>query len=352
MLTAGFADELDIESCLDRLAHMSKRKMRTAPLEEDATGDWVNAKDQSSSLFTPSPKPRPKPTRRGRPSKTSSVSASPGAPPIPFPGPFFEQEQTSPGPPPIAPRISQRINKSRNEEQPPLMLQDAADRVSQVAHMVSQDLSLDTESSPMLTKKAENQTFKRRRLLADEEPKHFAAQTTMQPSQSPSQENTQLSSAFPHFIYPMPTAPQFNYEQSKDFYRLPIVPSSNKQRPASPTERIVIYNGSGFTIPECTLICALRMFVRHGNTGECLDDDTAAEVLKAFREGFGRHQNAQHSETPDCHGLFDYVASNHHTGGYVAEIWTDLSKRVDHWNHIATRFWWGWIYYMDDLCRR
>ncbi|KAL2036445.1 hypothetical protein N7G274_010846 [Stereocaulon virgatum] len=331
---------------------MSKRKLGTVPLEEDATSDWVNAKDQSSSLFTPSPKPHPKPMKRGRPFKKSSVSASLSAPSIPFPGPFFEQEQALPGPPPIAPPVSQGMKPSRNEEQPSLTLQGSADRVSQVVHMVSQDVTPDTESSPMLIKKAEDQTFKRRRLLADEKPKHFLAQTTTQPSLSPSQEYSQLSSAFPHFIHPISTVPQFHYEQPTDFYRLSIVPSSNNQRPALPMERIVLYKGSGFTIPECTLICALRMFVRHGNTGECLDDDTAAEVLKAFREGFGDQQNIQRSETPDCHGLFDYLASNHHKGGYVAELWTDLSRRVDHWHHIATRFWWDWIYYMDDLCRR
>ena len=312
---------------------MSKRKSKTVSLEEDTPSDWSKPRNKSSSLSTPSPKTRIQPMKRGCPSKNSRLSASPHAPTIPLPGPFFKQEQSYPPPPPC---IARRTSKGLflDKEQSTLTLE----------HVISPN----NESSSMAVTRVKNQTSKRRHLLTDEGSDPSSTQATTPPFQTPSLENRQPSSTLPQFVYPMPTVPA----QPKDFYRLPTVPSSNNQEPTLRKERAIIYNGSTFTIPECSLVCALRMFVRHGNTGEHLDDDTAAEVLKAYREGFGHHQNAQRSETPDCHGLFDHVASNHHRGGYMAEIWVDLMGWVDHWNQIATRFWWDWIYYMDDLCRQ
>ena len=312
---------------------MSKRKSKTVSLEEDTISDWSKIRNESSSLSTPSPKTRVQSLKRGRPTENSRLSASPHAPTIPLPGPFFEQEQSYPQTPP---RIARRSSKglSLDKEQSPLTLEQA--------------LSPDNEPSSMAVTRVKNQISKRRRHLTDEGSDPSSTRATTQPFQTPSLGNTQPSSALPQFVYPMPTVPA----QPKDFHQLLTVPSSNNQKPALRRERAITYNGSTFTIPECTLVCALRMFVRHGNTGEHLDDDTATEVLKAYREGFGRHQNAQRSEVPDCQGLFDHVVSNHHRGGYMAEIWADLLGQVDHWNHIATRFWWDWIYYMDDLCRK
>ena len=334
---------------------MRKRKSESLPREQSPPRDVSRFEDGPSS--TPSPKTHTQPLKRRRSSKNSRPSsASPHMDPLRLPGPFFEQEQSFPTSKTVSRQAIQGI--VLDQEQSPSALKRAARRVSEGASRVFSGLPFDHELSTTARSGNENQTLKRRRLLSNEQ--LAPASPPQIPSQNfraPFLNNEQSFLALPRFVYPMPTVAPFNNQQQspippQDFYRLPTVHSSNERRPALLSERFIRLNGHKFTIFECTLICALRMFVCHENTVEHLDDDTAAEVLKAYREGFGRRQNSQRVETPDCQGLFDSVFSNRQRGGYQTKIYTNLITHTSKWNQDAHKYWRAWIYYMDDLCRR
>ena len=104
----------------------------------------------------------------------------------------------------------------------------------------------------------------------------------------------------------------------------------------------VAYRGIEFSLFECSVICAIRMFVQN-NDGSRADDDTAAEVLKAMRDT---------TATINCKGLYEHIILQGSSGNdWQRQVYNDLQNRRSLWAGTAQLYWKGWIAYMDNICR-
>ena len=108
----------------------------------------------------------------------------------------------------------------------------------------------------------------------------------------------------------------------------------------------IAHKGSEFSLFECSVVCAIRMFVQN-NDGSRADDDTAAEVLKAIRD----------TKAPvDCGGIYEHIILKGSSGDkdkddWEMQIYNDLQNRRSLWAGTAQLYWKGWIAYMDNICR-
>ena len=104
----------------------------------------------------------------------------------------------------------------------------------------------------------------------------------------------------------------------------------------------VAYRSIEFSLFECSVICAIRMFVQN-NDGSRADDDTAAEVLKAMRDT---------TATINCKGLYEHIILKGSSGNdWQTQVYNDLQNRKSLWAGTAQLYWKGWIAYMDNICR-
>lgn len=108
----------------------------------------------------------------------------------------------------------------------------------------------------------------------------------------------------------------------------------------------IVHNGFEFSLFECTVVCAIRLFVLNKD-GSRADLDTAAEVLKAIRDT---------EATIECGGLYEHILTNGSSGDQDRDDWetkvcNDLQKRKSVWAAAAQLYWKGWIANMDNICR-
>ena len=109
----------------------------------------------------------------------------------------------------------------------------------------------------------------------------------------------------------------------------------------------IAHKGFEFSLFECSVVCAIRMFVQN-NDGSQADDDTAAEVLKAIRGTV---------VTIDCGGLYEHIFLKVTTGSPDKDDWemqvhNDLQNRESLWAATAQLYWKGWIACMNNISRR
>lgn len=109
----------------------------------------------------------------------------------------------------------------------------------------------------------------------------------------------------------------------------------------------ILHKGFVFSLFECTVICAILMFVRNED-GSWADEDTATEVLKAIRDT---------KSTVDCRGLCHHIVMKGSSGNqdkddWETQVYNDLEKRTLLWAETAQAYWKGWIASMDNICRR
>ena len=109
----------------------------------------------------------------------------------------------------------------------------------------------------------------------------------------------------------------------------------------------IAHKGFEFSLFECSVVCAIRMFVQN-NDGSRADDDTAAEVLKAIRGTM---------VTINCGGLYEHIilkvsSENQDRDDWEMQVYNDLQNRKSLWAATAQSYWKGWIAYMNNICRR
>ena len=109
----------------------------------------------------------------------------------------------------------------------------------------------------------------------------------------------------------------------------------------------IAHKGFEFSLFECSVVCAIRMFVQN-NDGSRADDDTAAEVLKAIRGTI---------ITINCGGLYEHIilkvsSENQDRDDWEMQVYNDLQNRKSLWAATAQLYWKGWIAYMNNICRR
>lgn len=106
----------------------------------------------------------------------------------------------------------------------------------------------------------------------------------------------------------------------------------------------IAHKGFEFSLFECSVICAIRMFVQN-NDGTRADDDTAAEVVKAMRNTMA---------TVNCGGLYEHIIVKGSSGNrddWQTRVYNDLQNRKSLWAGTGQLYWKGWIAYMDNICR-
>ena len=111
--------------------------------------------------------------------------------------------------------------------------------------------------------------------------------------------------------------------------------------------RNILHRGFVFSLFECSVVCAIRMFVQNKD-GSWADDDTATEVLRAMR-------NTQF--TVDCQGLYEHIIFKASPGIQAKDCWEsqvfeEIRNRKSLWAETAQAYWKGWIAYMNNICRR
>ena len=109
----------------------------------------------------------------------------------------------------------------------------------------------------------------------------------------------------------------------------------------------ILHNGYVFSLFECSIICSLRMFVKNTD-GSFVDDNTAAEVLKAMRD---------HRSAVDCRGVHRKIVlkgplGNQDKDGWATQVYNDIQNRSKVWSSAAQLYWWAWMAQMNDICRR
>ena len=146
---------------------------------------------------------------------------------------------------------------------------------------------------------------------------------------------------------PLSTSPmtQSHQDPAPDPKRLQLEQSYNPTphsiaRPF-PALQAIRHNGHKFTLRECQLICALKIFLVSQN-GEILTDDTISEIIKFAR---------QSTESIDCGGLFDYLIDEVPCEWQPA-VFRPLTQEKIQWQRSAWLAYWTWMTHMEKLVKR
>ena len=125
----------------------------------------------------------------------------------------------------------------------------------------------------------------------------------------------------------------------------PLIPSLSHTQHTQPYH--IVHKGFVFSLFECIVICAIRMFVQNKDSSWA-DDDTATEVLKAIRDTIS---------TVDCRGLYEHIILKGSSGNpdrddWETQVYNELQNRHSLWAETAQLYWKGWMAYMNNICRR